>query len=448
MEKKIIAAIDVGSTKIASIIGEKIGNNKFNILQFAINPSKGIERGNVENVQETTAAIKQTIEKMSGNSALPTNSVYIGIAGEHITTKFNSKEIMFHEEHEVSEKDIKHIEEALHYTQSNADEELISLLPIAYTIDGQKEVYDPIGIICKYSINANYLMIFAKKSRVNSLKQCINYVNLQTEALFLEPLASLEAVLMPEEKRGCVAMIDIGGGTSDFAVCENGKIVYTAVIPLGGNNITKLIAQKFSIQNSYAETIKHKVGISVNDSFIFRNEDTRNSFSAKDVGTIIKEKYEEILISVLFQLRTIGYDKKITKLILTGGASQVPNLRQLAAFCMKCEIRIATPIDKIEGLFKSELGNPKFSTAVGLLILGNKHEIALEKEKAEELSKTIDIEVVQEPNLFQNSEQNQKEEEIKTKKRFGFKNIKNILGAVVNTVIDDDDENKDKNTNK
>lgn len=424
MEQKLIAAIDVGTTKIVVIVGEKTENNKFNILQLAYEPSKGIEKGNVVNINDTVEAIRNVLNKLNPMGELLFDSVYLGIAGQHMITKFNSKELLIQSEqqHTITENDVKRMEEAAENTECDADNEIIGAIPISYIIDGTKTLKDPIDFICNKSLKANFLLIYAKKTKVNSLKQCIYNNNLKIKGLFIEPFAASEAVLLPEEKKSCVAMVDIGGGTSDLAVYENNKMIFSAIIPLGGNIITNVIKEQFGLFENHAEQIKKEVGLTYGDeSRVFTNKTTGEKIPINDVAKIIKHKYEEIFAAILYQLISINYREKIKTLVITGGGALTKNLRQLANYCTTYDIRIAVPSDKIIGNFKTTLSDPIFSTAVGLIILGNKYE-----EKNQQ-TKQLDTQTIIENNSNDQNKNEDDKQEKKGLKKFLIDIFKDVI---------------------
>ncbi|MDR2836933.1 MAG: cell division protein FtsA [Bacteroidales bacterium] len=396
MKNSLIAALDVGTTKIAAIVGQKDENNKIKIINFASNPSKGIARGNVENINEVITSIKQTLDQLSKNNLHEFNEVYVGIAGQHIVTRYNSTELFFNSATEISNIHTEKLKENIEKTVSDSDEEIIGSLPILFTIDNQRSVRNPEEIVCESSLKGNFLLIYAKKTKVNSLRQAINNTGLNIKSMFLEPLASAEAVLTAEERKSCVAMIDIGGGTTDLVVCDKNNIVFTSVLPLGGNNITRTIEQKFNISANHAEQLKTNLGINSSKEMTFMLESTHQKYLVKDLSDLIRLKYEEIFATVLFQLENINYLDKVNKLIITGGGSLTINLKQLANYCTNYEIRIAYPIAVAGVNLYEKLNDPKFSTVIGLLSLGNYEEIKagqiIEQEKKKENLTTKDNE--------------------------------------------------------
>ncbi|MBO7133624.1 MAG: cell division protein FtsA [Bacteroidales bacterium] len=380
--KKTIAAIDIGTTKIATVAA-KCGNGKFEVLGFGTAPSYGIKHGVVRNIEETVKAITISLNKLGETYDANFNEVYVGIAGQYVRTASNTCRILVNgivsERHLIELKDM-----AMNVVRPGT--ETIDAILLSYSIDGQT-VENPLGKHCEY-LFGNFHIITGQTMMVNNIKKCVNNAGLDVSAVFLEPLASAEAVLSEDEKRKGVALIDIGGGTSDLAVYRDGEIVHTAVIPIGGATVTGDIADKFGITYEQAENMKCLYGSAVHISgsdvsIEVKTARVNNNIyvSRNEMSEVIQARMEEILNAVKFQLETIYPDTVPAGIVMTGGGSLVANLNQLASFIMKNNIRIASPMLALDGLYAESLRKPQYSTVVGLVVKGYEHEQGLRKKE-------------------------------------------------------------------
>ena len=380
--KKIIAAIDIGTTKIATVVARE-NNGKFEILGFGTAPSNGIKHGVVRNIEDTVRAITASLNQLGEGYNADFSEVYVGIAGQYVKTSDNTCRVLVNglvtERHLAELKDM-----AMNVVRPGS--ETIDVILLSYSINGNV-VDNPLGKQCEY-LYGNFHVITGQTMMVNNIKKCVVQAGLDVRSVFLEPLASAEAVLTDEEKQKGVALIDIGGGTSDLAVYKDGEVIHTAVIPIGGATVTGDIKDKFGITYEQAESMKCLYGSAVHMSgsdvsIEVKTAKVNNNIyvSRNEMSEVIQARMEEILNAVKFQLETVYADKVPAGVVITGGGSLVANLNQLASFILKNSIRLASPISNIEGKFADSLKKPQYSTVAGLIKKGYLFEQGLRKKE-------------------------------------------------------------------
>ena len=259
-KEQFVAAIDIGTTKIVSIIGQKKENGKLEIMGLSRAPSKGVKRGVVLNIEETVKAIQSTVEDVQLRSGVMFSDVYVGIAGQHIKSMRNRGYInRDSSENEITKDDIIKLVEDMYKIPIDIGEEIIHVLPQNFIVDNEIGVKNPVGMSGQ-RLEANFHIVIGQIASAKNIEKCINRVGLEINELILEPLASSEAVLTEDEKEAGVALVDIGGGTTDVAVYYDNIIRHTAVIPFGGNVVTKDIKEGCAILNRQAESLKIQFG--------------------------------------------------------------------------------------------------------------------------------------------------------------------------------------------
>jgi cell division protein FtsA len=381
MEKNMetIAAIDIGTTKIVALTGRKTKDNKFEITGFGTTPSKGIRRGVVLNIDETVNSIRIATKKAFESSGIRLNEVFVGIAGQHVLSQKNRCSIRIADADSIIKKShLEDLENLMRQMISDPGEEILDIIPQSYIVDKETGIDNPCDMTGAV-LQGNYHIILGQMSMVNNIKKCATISGLKVKSLILEPLASAEAVLTPQEKQSGVALIDIGGGTTDLAVYKNNKVIHTSVIPIGGTTITNDIKQNLTILEKQAEELKIRYGSALQDR---SQDDTiisieglkgreEKEFSLRQLSAIIQARMEEILHAVMFQIESAGIREKLSGgIVITGGGSLIKNLKQLASYITNNDIRIAYPSTYIEGQFSDILNNPQYSTAIGLIMKG------------------------------------------------------------------------------
>ena len=378
MNKNYSVGLDIGTTKIVAMVGEKNQFNKVKILGVGKSQSLGVHRGVVNNITQTIQSIKIAVDEAKSKSGLDVKEVAVGIAGQHIRSLQHSDYITRENPDEViNENDIDKLIDQVYKLVMLPGEEIIHVLPQDFKVDGQSEIKEPIGMYGS-RLEANFHIVVGQVSSIRNIGKCIKSSGLEMGDITLEPLASSDAVLSEEEKEAGVALIDIGGGTTDVAIFKDGIIKHTAVIPFGGNVITEDIKEGCSIIGNQAEQLKIKFGSAWpgenKDSEIvsipgLRGRDPKE-ISLKTLSKIINARVVEIIDQAYLEIKNYGHEdskkKLIAGIVLTGGGSQLRHLKQLTEYVTGMDTRIGFPGEHLAG--DSNEYNPIYSTAVGLLM--------------------------------------------------------------------------------
>ena len=388
MEKsKISVGLDIGTTKIVVMAGKKNEYNKVEILGIGKSKSLGVHRGVVNNITQTIQSIQQAVEEAKNLCGDNIEEVAVGIAGQHIRSLQHSDYITRENpEKVISQEYIEKLIQQVYKLVMLPGEEIIHVLPQEFKVDGQSEIKEPIGMYGG-RLEANFHVVVGQVSSIKNIGRCIKSAGLSMGNITLEPLASSEAVLSREEKEAGVALIDIGGGTTDLAIFKDGIIRHTAVIPFGGNVITEDIKEGCSIIEKQAELLKIKFG----SAWPGENKDTEivsipglrgrdpKEISLKTLSKIINARVVEIIEQVHLEIKNYGNDEQKKKLIggivLTGGGSQLKHLKQLVEYITGMDTRIGYPSEHLAGDTNKSHTEPMFSTAVGLLLNALESEI-------------------------------------------------------------------------
>jgi len=378
MNKNYSVGLDIGTTKIVAMVGEKNQFNKVKILGVGKSQSLGVHRGVVNNITQTIQSIKIAVDEAQSKSGVDVKEVAVGIAGQHIRSLQHSDYITRENPDEViNENDIDKLIDQVYKLVMLPGEEIIHVLPQDFKVDGQSEIKEPIGMYGS-RLEANFHIVVGQVSSIRNIGKCIKSSGLEMGDITLEPLASSDAVLSEEEKEAGVALIDIGGGTTDVAIFKDGIIKHTAVIPFGGNVITEDIKEGCSIIGNQAEQLKIKFGSAWpgenKDSEIvsipgLRGRDPKE-ISLKTLSKIINARVVEIIDQAYLEIKNYGHEdskkKLIAGIVLTGGGSQLRHLKQLAEYVTGMDTRIGFPGEHLAG--DSNEYNPIYSTEVGLLM--------------------------------------------------------------------------------
>jgi len=378
--QKISVGLDIGTTKIVAMIGCKNEYNKLEILGIGKSKSLGVHRGVVNNITQTIQSIQQAVSESESNSGLKIEEVTVGIAGQHIRSLQHSDYITReNSELVINEEDIDRLINQVHKLVMLPGEEIIHVLPQDYKVDGQAEIKEPIGMYGE-RLEANFHVVVGQVSSIRNIGRCVQTAGLNLEGITLEPLASSNAVLSQEEKEAGVALIDIGGGTTDLAVFKDGIIRHTAVIPFGGNVITEDIKEGCSIIEKQAELLKIKFGSAWpgenKDNEIvsipgLRGRDPKE-ITLKNLSKIIHARVVEIVEQVYVEIKNYGHEEQKKKLIagivLTGGGSQIKHLKQLVEYITGMDTRVGYPNEHLAGDSDSDITSPMYATAVQLVM--------------------------------------------------------------------------------
>src|ERR1700712_1250859 len=381
----IVVGLDIGTTKICAIVGRRSKNGKIEVLGIGKAESAGVTRGMVSNIDKTVQGITIAVDVAGTQSNVEIRVVNVGIAGQHIKSLQHRGLITRKETHsEISRKDIDKLVEDMYNLVMPPGEEIIHVLPQEFTVDSEPGIKDPIGM-AGGRLEANFHIISGQVTAIKNIVKCVNKAGLQSEELTLEPLASSESVLSDEEKEAGVVLVDIGGGTTDVAIFQEGIIRHTAVIPFGGNSITEDIREGCSVMRNIAEQLKIRFGSALAEE----NKENEivcvpglrgrepKEISVKNLAFVIQARMEEIVEHIYYEIKTSGYEKKlIAGIVITGGGAQLKHLSQLVEFVTGLDCRIGYPnehLAKNEVLPKptyEELQSPMFATGIGLLIKG------------------------------------------------------------------------------
>lgn len=396
-QTNISVGLDIGTTKIVALVGKKNEFNKVEILGMGKSKSLGVHRGVVNNITQTIQSIQQAVEEAKIDSKQEIDDVVVGIAGQHIRSVQHSDYITRENPEEViDEEDIQKLIQQVYKLVMLPGEEIIHVLPQEYKVDGQGEIKEPIGMHGG-RLEANFHVVVGQVSSIKNIGRCIKSAGLNMANITLEPLASSEAVLSYEEKEAGVALIDIGGGTTDLAIFKDGIIRHTAVIPFGGNVVTEDIKEGCSIIEKQAELLKTKFG----SAWPGENRDTEivsipglqgrdpKEISLKTLSKIINARVVEIIEQVFLEIKNYGYNEQKKKLIagivLTGGGSQLKHLKQLVEYITGMDTRVGYPSEHLAGDTQESVSSPLFATAVGLLMNALEHN-TFEVEEPSELN--------------------------------------------------------------
>ena len=379
MKKNISVGLDIGTTKIVAMVGARNEFKKLEVLGIGKSQSLGVHRGVVNNITQTIESIKYAIEEAKMESGEENiKEVVVGIAGQHIRSLQHSDYITRENPDKVIDNnDIDELINQVYKLVMLPGEEIIHVLPQDFKVDGQSEIKEPIGMYGS-RLEANFHIVVGQVSSIRNIGRCIKSSGLEMADITLEPLASADAVLSNEEKEAGIALIDIGGGTTDVAIFKDGIIRHTAVIPFGGNVITEDIKEGCSIMGNQAEQLKVKFG----SAWPGENKETEivaipgllgrdpKEISLKTLSKIINARVVEIIEQVYLEIKNYGNDEAKKKLIggivLTGGGSQLKHLKQLVEYVTGMDTRIGFPGEHLAGDTKNS--SPIFSTAVGLVM--------------------------------------------------------------------------------
>ena len=381
-ENKISVGLDIGTTKIVAMSGIKNEYGKTQILGQGKSISLGVHRGVVNNITQTIQSIQQAIQEAEQSSGEKIASVTVGIAGQHIRSLQHSDYITrANSELVIDEGDIERLINQVHKLVMLPGEEIIHVLPQEFKVDGQGEIKEPVGMYGG-RLEANFHVVVGQVSSIRNIGRCIKSAGLDLEGITLEPLASANAVLSSEEKEAGVALIDIGGGTTDLAIFRDGIIRHTAVVPFGGNVITEDIKEGCSIIEKQAELLKIKFGSAWpgenKDNEIvsipgLRGRDPKE-ITLKNLSKIIHARVVEIIEQVYVEIKNYGHEEQKKKLIagivLTGGGSQLKHLKQLVEYITGMDTRVGYPNEHLAGDSDKEITSPLFATSVGLVMDG------------------------------------------------------------------------------
>jgi len=417
-EQPIIVGLDIGTTKIAAIAGRKNEYGKLEILGFGRANSNGVKHGQVLNIDETIKAIQMALDNCySSNPNLEIGEVYVGIAGHHIKSLQTRGDIVRQNtDEEITRREIDQLIADQYKTYIPAGDQIIDVIPQEFTVDNFQNIPNPIGY-GGVKVGANFHIIIGDKNAIRNINRAVEKSNLHTKDLVLQPLASAAAVMGQEDLEAGVAIVDIGGGTTDLAVFYEGILKHTAVIPFGGENITNDIKTGLGVLKTQAEQMKVQFGSALS------NEAKANAYitipglrgmpakeiSVKNLANIIQARMSEIMDFVSYHLKQVGLDNRMLNggIVLTGGGSQLRHLIQLTEYITGLNARIGYPTEHLAAGHIEELAKPTYSTCIGLILKGysdyehNRKEFEREFKKVDVPENLRKMEAQQEEALSQ-----------------------------------------------
>lgn len=375
---QIIVGLDIGTTKIACLVGKKNEYGKLELLGMGKAESVGVRRGVVSHITPAVEAIKKAVEKAELSAGCEISVVNVGIAGQHIKSLQHRGVITLDNlDDEITRKDVNALVEDMHKLVLPPGESIIHVLPQDFIVDNESGIKDPIGM-SGIRLEANFHIITGLVTAINNIFKCVQKSELDVADLTLEPLASAEAVLSDEEREAGVVLVDIGGGTTDVAIFQDGIIRHTAVIPFGGNIITDDIKEGCTIIRKQAELLKVRFGSALasenqaNDIVVIPGLNGREpkEISVKNLAHIIQARMEEIIEQVYFEIRNSGFEKKlIAGIVITGGGAQLKHLPQLFEYLTGMDTRIGFPTEHLAS-GNEKVASPMYATGVGLVLKG------------------------------------------------------------------------------
>ena len=375
---EIVVGLDIGTTKIVVIVGRRNEFGKIEILGMGKSESFGVARGVVQNIDQTVQSIQAAVAEAEAKSGVDIKVVNVGIAGQHIRSmQHRGIKTRASIEQEISQNDIDSLIDDMYKLMMAPGEEIIHVLPQEYIIDNEAGIKNPIGM-SGIRLEANFHIITGQIAAARNIYKCVQKAGLEVSELTLEPLASADAVLSNEEKEAGVVLVDIGGGTTDVAIFQDGIIRHTAVIPFGGNVITEDVKEGCTIIKSQAELLKIKFG----SALASENQENEivsipglrgrahKEISVRNLSAIIQARMEEIVEHVYYEIKHSGYEKKlIAGIVVTGGGAQLKHVSQLIEYITGMDTRVGYPNEHL-AKGSEEVTSPLFATSVGLVMKG------------------------------------------------------------------------------
>lgn len=378
---RTIVGIDVGTTKICTLVAEVHDTGKVNILGVGLTPSKGLDKGVVVNIDEAVSAIATSVEKAERLSGYRIGTAYVGIAGRHISS-LNSRGVVAisRPDHEISRNDVARAVEAAQAIAIPTQREVIHVIPRAYIVDGHEGIRDPVGM-AGYRLEVETHIVTGEVMAIQNLIKSVERAGVGIDDLVLQPLASGSAVLTEEDKNRGVVLVDIGGGTTDIAIFIGGGIWHTVVLPIGGTHFTNDLVYVLHTPHNTAEYLKLKYGSALHEPKPDEQDDIdtdtfspgeRQQVSRRLLNEILQSRAEQLIDMVGSEIRRSGYEGLLPAgIVLTGGSAQLPGLEELTREMLGMPVRIGVPTN-LTGLSEA-IDSPPYATCVGLVRWGLRH---------------------------------------------------------------------------
>ncbi len=386
MAQRTIVGIDVGTTKVCTVVAQVQDNGRINVLGVGLTPSKGLDKGVVVNIDDAVNAIATSVEKAERLSGYRIGTAFVGVAGRHISS-LNSRGVVAvsRNDHEITRSDVARAVEAAQAVAIPIQREVIHVIPRAYVVDGHEGIRDPIGM-AGFRLEVETHIVTGEVMAIQNLIKSVQKAGVEIDDLVLQPLASGEAVLTADDKDRGVVLVDIGGGTTDIAVFVDGGIWHTSVISVGGNHFTNDIVLVLKTPHNTAEYLKLKYGSAIADepedaaSDLIEaegfNPGERQQISRSLLNQVLQARAEEVIEHIYNEIRRSGYEGLLPAgVVLTGGAVQLPRFDELMREMLGIPVRIGAPND-LSGLADT-IDSPPYATGVGLLRWGSRHGMAM-----------------------------------------------------------------------
>jgi cell division protein FtsA len=375
-ERPIAVAVDIGTTKVCALAGRLDDYGKLEILAISRVESEGILRGVVSNIEKTVSAIDRAIRIIEQRLGKRVHTIHVGIAGQHVKSmQHRGSRMRENAELEISQDDIQNLINDMHRLHLPAGDKIIHVIPQEYTIDNEPGIVDPVGM-SGVRLEGQFHIVTGQLMAINNIRRCIEKVNLQLRDLTLEPLASGASVLSDEEKEAGVALVDIGGGTTDLAIYFENVARHIAVIPFGSNSITKDIKEGCHVMQNQAEKMKVKFGHAIarevrDDKIItipgLKGRDNKE-ISQRNLSLIIQARIEEIFDYIMWEIKKSGYENKLTGgIVVTGGGSMMRDIEKLISYHTGFSARRGLPTEHLAHGYHESIADPAYATVLGLL---------------------------------------------------------------------------------
>lgn len=378
-EKSILVGLDIGTTKVCTIVGTKNSETDLEIIGIGTHPSHGLKKGSVVNIDKTVSSIQASLEEAKLMAGVNISQATIGIAGSHIYS-FNSSGVVAIKGHEITSEDVDRVIEAAKAVVIPSDRQILHVIPREFRVDNTRGIKNPVGM-CGVRLEAHVHVVTGSISLIQNLVKCVEATGVNAENIVLQPIASSESVLSSEEKEMGVILVDIGGGTTDIAVWKEGSLIHSEIIPVGGNHFTNDLAVALKVPHAEAERIKINHGCvlqeSVNQSAHItvkgiagtRPREVAINYVAKVLGARAEELFD-IVKNIIAEK---DFDQDISGgIVLTGGGALIKSLPELGEYIIGKPTKIGYPSPF--GGMTNIMQNPKFSTVMGLLIESGKHK--------------------------------------------------------------------------
>ena len=387
IDKDVIVGLDIGTSKVLALVGEVTADGAIEVIGMGSQPSRGLKKGVVVNIESTVQSIQRAVEEAELMADCEINAVYAGIAGSHVRS-LNSHGVVAIRDREVTHGDVEHVIDAAKAVAIPADQRILHVLPQEFLIDGQEGIRDPIGM-SGVRLEAKVHIVTGADSAAQNIIKCVQRCGLSVEDVVLEQLASSFAVLTEDEKELGVCLVDVGGGTTDIAVFSGGAIRHTAVIPIAGDQVTNDIAVSMRTPTQYAEDIKIRYACALSqlanpdESIEVPSVGERPSrrLARQTLAEVVEPRYEELFNLIREELRRSGFEEMVAAgIVLTGGSARMEGAIELAEEIFHVPVRLGLP-GPLKGL-SDVVRNPIYSTGVGLLLYARENAVPASRSAA------------------------------------------------------------------